>query len=105
VQEFEKRKKRVMQLLSEIPWIKCSEPDGAFYVFPMVNQYFGKRFGDEMIDNADDLCMYLLNTAHVSTVTGRAFGEPNCIRISFANGMEKIEEAYKRIKKALADLK
>jgi aspartate aminotransferase len=51
------------------------------------------------------LCMYLLNTAHVSTVTGRAFGEPNCIRISFANGMEKIEEAYKRIKKALADLK
>ena len=67
--------------------------------------YFGKHFGDEMIDNADDLCMYLLNTAHVSTVTGRAFGEPNCIRISFANNLEKIEEAYKRIKKALADLK
>lgn len=105
VKEFERRRERVLQLLSEIPWIKCSEPDGAFYVFPMVNQYFGKRFGDEMIDNADDLCMYLLNTAHVSTVTGRAFGEPNCIRISFANSMEKIEEAYKRIKKALADLK
>jgi aspartate aminotransferase len=105
VHEFEIRRKRVMQLLSEIPWIKCSEPDGAFYVFPMVNQYFGKHFGDEMIDNADDLCMYLLNTAHVSTVTGRAFGEPNCIRISFANSLEKIEEAYKRIKKALGDLK
>jgi aspartate aminotransferase len=105
VKEFERRRKRVLELLSEIPWIKCSEPDGAFYVFPMVNQYFGKRHGDEMIDNADDLCMYLLNTAHVSTVTGRAFGEPNCIRISFANSMEKIEEAYKRVKVALAELK
>jgi aspartate aminotransferase len=67
--------------------------------------YYGKSNGAEKIGNADDLCMYLLNTAHVSTVTGRAFGTPNCIRLSFANSLEKIEEAYRRIKKALGDLK
>lgn len=104
VTEFKRRKERVLQLLSEIPGIRCSEPDGAFYVFPVVSAYFGKKIGEENIQNADDLCMYLLNTAHVSTVTGRAFGEPDCIRISFANSMEKIEEGYRRIKAALAKL-
>lgn len=103
--EFERRKKRVMQLVSEVPGWKLAEPDGAFYVFPRVDSYFGKANGDEKIENADDLCMYLLNTAHVSTVTGRAFGSPECIRLSFANSLEKIEEAYKRIKDALAKLK
>jgi len=103
--EFERRKKRVMQLVSEVPGWKLAEPDGAFYVFPRVDSYFGKANGDEKIENADDLCMYLLNTAHVSTVTGRAFGSPECIRLSFANSLEKIEEAYKRIKEALAKLK
>lgn len=103
--EFERRKKRVMQLVSEVPGWKLAEPDGAFYVFPRVDFYFGKANGDEKIENADDLCMYLLNTAHVSTVTGRAFGSPECIRLSFANSLEKIEEAYKRIKEALAKLK
>jgi aspartate aminotransferase len=106
VKEFERRKARVMQLVTEIPDFQVAEPDGAFYVFPMVNKYFGKMAPDgSMIDNADDLCMYLLNTAHVSTVTGGAFGEPNCIRISFANSMKKIEIAYERIKAALIALK
>jgi aspartate aminotransferase len=103
--EFERRKKRVLELVSEIPGWKLAEPDGAFYVFPDVSVYYGKSNGAEKIGNADDLCMYLLNTAHVSTVTGRAFGTPNCIRLSFANSLEKIEEAYSRIKKALGDLK
>lgn len=103
--EFERRRARVLQLIEEIPGWSCAEPDGAFYVFPEVSSYFGKSNGAEKINNADDLCMYLLNTAHVSTVTGRAFGTPNCIRLSFANSLEKIEEAYKRIKKALNDLK
>ncbi|MFN5334619.1 MAG: pyridoxal phosphate-dependent aminotransferase [Bacteroidota bacterium] len=102
--EFERRKKRVLELINEMPGWKLAEPDGAFYVFPDVSVYYGKSNGAEKIENADDLCMYLLNTAHVSTVTGRAFGTPNCIRLSFANSLEKIEEAYRRIKKALAAL-
>ena len=105
VEEFERRKKRVEVLLSAIPGIKCAMPDGAFYMFPDVSYYFGKSDGEEVIKDADDLCMYLLNKAHVSTVTGRAFGQPKFIRISFANSMEKIEEAYKRITAAFAKLK
>jgi aspartate aminotransferase len=102
--EFKARKKRVIELLDGIPGIKLSEPDGAFYVFPDVSTYFGKKDGEETIANADDLCMYLLNKAHVSTVTGRAFGEPNCIRISFANSMSKIEGGLKRITDAMKKL-
>ena len=104
VEEFTKRRKRVMELLKEIPGIACSEPEGAFYVFPDVKNYFGKSDGEETIANADDLCMYLLNKAHVSTVTGKAFGEPDCIRISFANSMANIEKGFGRIKEALARL-
>jgi aspartate aminotransferase len=104
-EEFERRKKRVMQLISEVPGWSVAEPDGAFYVFPKVDAYFGKTDGQQVIENADDFCMYLLNTAHVSTVTGRAFGSPECIRLSFANSMEKIETAYQRIKDALIKLK
>ena len=101
---FTDRRKRMLELLKEIPGIECAVPDGAFYVFPKVDAYFGKKHGDTVIANADDLCMYLLNTAHVSTVTGTAFGEPTCIRISFANSMTNIEKAVERIKKALAAL-
>ena len=104
VDEFRRRKARVMELLKQLPEVQCSEPDGAFYIFPVVSHYFGKQYGEDIINNADDLCMYLLNKAHVSTVTGRAFGEPDCIRISFANSMEKIEEGYKRIIEALTRL-
>lgn len=105
VEEFERRKKRVMELMNAIPGLKYAEPDGAFYVFPTISQYFGKSDGEETIKDADDLCMYLLNKAHVSTVTGRAFGTPDAIRISFANSMPKIEEGWKRITAALAKLK
>lgn len=105
LQEFKMRRKRVMELLKELPGFKCSEPMGAFYVFPEVNHYFGKSDGDETIENADDLCMHFLNKAHVSTVTGKAFGEPNCIRISFATSLENIEKGFAKIKTALARLK
>ena len=102
--EFGRRRERMLGLLKAIPGIEIAEPDGAFYVFPVVTAYFGKKNGEELIKDADDLCMYLLNTAHVSTVTGRAFGEPTCIRISFANSMQKIEDAMARITAALANL-
>jgi aspartate aminotransferase len=102
--EFTRRRARMLELLSEIPGIECVAPDGAFYVFPIVNAYFGTTDGTNEIKDADDLCMYLLNNAHVSTVTGRAFGEPNNVRISFANSMEKIEMAMDRVKTALAKL-
>ena len=105
VEEFARRKKRVLDIIAAIPGLQLAEPDGAFYVFPIVSSYFGKSDGNETIKDADDLCMYILNNAHVSTVTGRAFGEPTCIRISFANSMEKIEEGWKRISAALAKLK
>jgi aspartate aminotransferase len=103
-EEFTSRRKKMLELLSSLPGIKCSEPDGAFYVFPVVKEYFGKRNGSEVIRNTDDLCMYLLNSAYVSTVSGSAFGEPTCIRLSFANSMENIEKGLARIKEALAKL-
>lgn len=102
---FTERRARILELLKEIPGVECAEPDGAFYVFPKINAYVGKKDGDTVLATADDLCMYLLNTAHVSTVTGTAFGEPTCIRLSFATSLKKIEEAIARIKKALAALK
>jgi aspartate aminotransferase len=104
VKQFKQRKRRVMELMKDIP-LECIEPDGAFYVFPEIDKYFGKKYNEEVIKDADDLCMYLLNIAHVSVVSGKAFGEPKCIRISFANSMEKIEEAFKRIKEGLGKLK
>lgn len=105
VKEFEQRKNRVMALLKEIPGLACTEPQGAFYVFPDVKNYFGKKAGNKVIGNADELCMYLLHEAHVSTVTGSAFGDAGCIRISFANSLENIEKGLKRIQKALAKLR
>ena len=105
VKEFRIRRERIMQLISEIPGIRCFEPEGAFYIFPEVAYYFGKRNGEFIIKDATDLCMYLLNDAHVSTVTGGAFGNDNCIRISFANNMKNIENGFKRIKEALQKLK
>jgi aspartate aminotransferase len=102
--EFTRRRARMLELLAAIPGVRVAEPDGAFYVFPVVTPYFGKSDGTQTINDADDLCMYLLNTAHVSTVTGRAFGEPDCIRISFANSMEKSEAAMARISEAMGRL-
>ena len=86
------------------PGTHGAEPDGAFYIFPVVKEFFGKSDGENTIKDADDLCMYLLNTSHISLVTGKAFGEPKCLRISFANSMKNIEEGLKRIKDGLAKL-
>lgn len=104
-EEFTRRRKRVLELVNEIPGLKCSEPEGAFYIFPDVSSYYGKKDGDTVIENSNDLCMYILNKAHVSSVMGDAFGDPNCIRFSFANSMENIEKAWARIKLALSELK
>ena len=105
VTEFKRRKKRVMEILAEIPGVQCMEPSGAFYVFPVVKNYFGKKDDRVFIRNADDLSMYLLNKAQVPTVTGSAFGDPDCLRISYANNMSNIEKGLGRIKDALAKLK
>ncbi|MBC7935912.1 MAG: pyridoxal phosphate-dependent aminotransferase [Rhizobacter sp.] len=105
VEEFKRRRLKILGLISGVPGMVCSEPPGAFYVFPDVHAFFGKKTpAGEVIADADALCMYLLNDAHVSTVSGKAFGEPNCIRISFANSVEKIEKGFGKIKKALEGL-
>jgi aspartate aminotransferase len=104
-EEFARRRARVLEIVKDIPGIICPEPDGAFYIFPDVSSYYGKSDGETAINNAADFSMYLLNNAHVSSVMGDAFGEPKCVRFSFANSMEKIEEGWKRIKTALAKLK
>lgn len=105
VKQFGQRRARVLELVKEIPGIICPVPEGAFYVFPDVSSYYGKSDGETLITNAGDLSMYLLNKAHVSSVMGDAFGEPKCVRFSFANSMKNIEEGWKRIKAALAQLK
>ena len=101
---FTKRRAKTLELIKTIPGFTCFEPEGAFYVFPDVSAYYGKKVGTEVIKNAADFSMYLLNTAHVSSVMGDAFGEPNCVRFSFANSMENIEKAWARIGDALAAL-
>ena len=103
-EEFARRRKRTLELVKEVPGISCSEPDGAFYIFPDMSAYYGKSDGENTIKDSADLCMYLLNTAHVSSVMGAAFGEPNCVRFSYANSTENIEKAWARIKDALAKL-
>lgn len=104
-EQFLKRKNRVMELLSEIPGLKCNNPDGAFYVFPNVSYYYGKSDGTTTINNSGDLSMYLLHQANVSSVMGAAFGNDNCVRFSFANNIENIEKGWARIKEALSKLK
>jgi aspartate aminotransferase len=104
VDEFARRRERVIELVKKIPGMRCNIPEGAFYIFPDVSYYYGKSSGDLKITNSADFCMYLLNTAHVSSVMGEAFGEPDCVRFSFANSMDKIEEGWSRIARALAKL-
>lgn len=105
VEEFRKRRTRVLEIVKDIPGLICPEPEGAFYVFPDVSSYYEKSDGETTINNAGDFSMYLLNKAHVSSVMGDAFGEPKCVRFSFANSMKNIEEGWKRIKLALSQLK
>ncbi len=106
VAEFKNRRDRIIELMKEIPFIKFNIPASAFYVFPEVKQLFGKMTpAGEVIHNAGDLCMYLLNDAHVSTVSGSAFGQPECIRISFANSLENIETGMAKMKTAITALR
>ncbi len=102
IDEFAKRRVMIIELLSEIPGFRMNQPQGAFYVFPDVSHYFGKTIQGKTINNASDFSMFLLEKAHVATVTGQAFGNDACIRISYAASVENIQEAVKRIAKALA---
>ena len=105
VDEFKERRQLILGLLSKLKGFSCNEPEGAFYVFPDISAYFGKTLNGMKINNASEFAMYLLENANVATVTGDAFGNPNCIRISYAASQEQIIEAIKRIEKALyADL-
>lgn len=104
IEIFKKRRDLVYGLLKEIPGIKVNLPEGAFYFFPDVSSYFGKSDGNTVIQDANDLSMYLLRKELVAVVTGEAFGDPNCIRISYAASEETLIEAMNRIKKALAAL-
>ena len=101
VDEFAKRREIIIQLLSEIPGIKINQPKGAFYVFPDISFYFGKTLTGKKIENASDFALYLLEHAHVATVTGDAFGNSNCIRISYAASEKNIRSAIARISKSL----
>jgi len=102
VRAFHSRRDLVVGLMKEIPGIKLNVPEGAFYVFPDVSYYFGKTLRGVTINNADDFSMYLLSEANVATVTGDAFGNPDCIRLSYATSEDLLKEAIKRIKEALA---
>lgn len=102
VDEFQSRRKLIIELLSEIPGFRINEPEGAFYVFPDVSHYFGKTMNGKTIKDASDFALYLLEEAHVATVTGDAFGNGDCIRISYAASVDNIKEAISRISKALA---
>ena len=101
IDEFATRRERIINLLGAIEGFVLNQPKGAFYVFPDVSHYFGKAMKDKTIENASDFALYLLEEAHVATVTGEAFGCPNNIRISYAASMSDIEEAVQRIKQAL----
>lgn len=101
---FNRRRLLVQKELNKIPGIKCNNPEGAFYFFVNIGSFLGKSFNNQILKTATDLCMYLLNNAYVSLVTGEAFGAPNYIRISYATSDEKLKDACNRIGKALAKL-
>jgi len=102
IDEFKVRRDLVLDLLNDIDGFKTNVPEGAFYVFPDISSYFGKTLNGITINNANDFSLYLLEEALVATVSGDAFGNPNCIRISYAASQEQIKEAIKRIKKAVS---
>lgn len=103
-QAFERRRDLIVGLAKEIPGFNLTTPDGAFYIFPEVSSLFGKKAGDKVIANADDLAMYLLEEALVASVSGAAFGAPDCIRFSYATSDEKLVEAMRRVKAAVEKL-
>jgi aspartate aminotransferase len=102
---FRERRDLMLEMLGQIPGLKLNHPDGAFYIFPDISSYFGKSDGTITVNNSNDLCMYLLNKVFVATVPGDAFGDPNCMRFSYATSKENLTEAVKRIKSALQELK
>ncbi|WP_422107400.1 pyridoxal phosphate-dependent aminotransferase [Winogradskyella sp.] len=102
VDEFKERRQLILGLLDEVEGFETNEPEGAFYVFPNVSAHFGKTIKGKTINNASDMALFLLEEANVATVTGEAFGNPNCIRISYAASQEQIMEAIRRIKVALS---
>ena len=101
---FLKRRDLLLEKLNGIKGVKCNIPDGAFYIFPDISYFFGKTDGKNVINDANDLCMYLLNTCYVALVSGAPFGNPECVRISYAASEENLLEAVKRIKSQLEKL-
>ena len=101
---FLERRDFIISQLKSISGVKINQPQGAFYVFPDVSSFFGKSIGDRVIENSDDLCLYLLEEAKVALVTGNAFGSPACVRISYAAAMDELKEAMHRISTALNKL-
>lgn len=104
IDAFHRRRDLVLEKLNEMNGVKTNLPEGAFYVFPDVSHFFGKKYKERLIENANDLCLYLLDEALVALVTGEAFGDANCIRISYAASEETLQEAMRRIHSALAKL-
>ena len=104
-QAFERRKNLIVELAKDIPGLEVNNPQGAFYLFPKCSSFFGKSCGDKVINNSTDLALYLLEVGHVATVSGDAFGDPECFRMSYATSDDNIREAMKRIKEALANFK
>ena len=102
IDTFKSRRKLIIDHLNEIDGFVTTEPQGAFYVFPNISAFFGKTIDGTKIENASDFSMLLLEKANVATVTGEAFGNPDCIRISYAASESQIEEAIKRIKEVLS---
>lgn len=102
IDKFKSRRKLILDLIETIPGFECNEPEGAFYVFPNVSSFFGKTYNGKLIENATDFSMFLLEVANVATVTGEAFGNPDCIRISYAASESDIKEAMERIKKSIS---
>jgi aspartate aminotransferase len=105
VEEYRHRRELVYKLLKDIPGVKANYPQGAFYFFPDVSEYFGKSDGKHTIKDGEDLCLYILDKAHVSLVPGGAFGDPNCVRLSYAASEKDLVEALKRIREIFAGLK
>jgi len=102
---FRERRDLMLEMLADVPGFILNHPEGAFYIFPDISYYFGKSDGTIKVDNSNDFCMYLLNKVFVALVPGDAFGDPNCIRFSYATSKEKLTEAVSRIKEALGQLK
>jgi aspartate aminotransferase len=102
---FRERRDIVLNMLEEIPGIKTNLPDGAFYIFPDISAFFGKSDGQTTINNADDFCDYVMSSAYVGLVSGSAFGDPNCFRLSYAASEEQLREAVRRMKDVLSRLK